>query len=232
MQQTDYELISAYLDDELDPQGRAKVEEKLMNDNEFAQVFATFDQQNAHIKQTFAAIDDKPVPDALQALLTPEEPSAEVQSNVVRPQVSAWKRWMPLAASVAIAAVISPIIFQQQGDGKMTLAQALETVQSGEILPLDGDEKLYFSMSFENNQGDWCREYFLASGTAEKHIVACQEASSWRTMIEVDAPFPDPNVYSPASGGSEAVDAWLDDNMASDSLSKEQEAARLKRLNP
>lgn len=75
------ELISAYLDNELNDIERAQFEKRLAEDEVLAREFETFQQNDIAIKQEYSAIDDKPVPDSIMALLGQSHTEGQSSNN-------------------------------------------------------------------------------------------------------------------------------------------------------
>ena len=82
-------------------------------------------------------------------------------------------------------------------------------------------------MSFNNNDGVFCREYILNKSSIRVQGVACKLDNEWEIKISDSIGNVDNKSYIPASGvKSEKIEQWLDNNMADMSFStnKEKEA--------
>lgn len=253
------ELISAYLDNELNDIERAQFEKRLSEDDALAQEFAAFQQNDLALKQHYSAIDDKPVPDSIMALLgqasntegqdsnrqasntETQSKADETDNNVVafKPRTekpapsnsgvqSGNKKWFSIAASVAVVALCIPIFLSTNQPNYPSLATVLNTQASGEHIQLADDEQIHLTMSFTNNNGDFCREYLLSKSSSHAHTVACRESGAWKTQVSGTLKNHHAEHYQPASGEMSAeVEIWLDTHMASDPLSQKQEQKQL-----
>lgn len=229
MNESDDQLISAYLDGELSDIDRKIVEDRLIADDEFASRFSQFSGNDEAISQLYSEIDKTPVPESILAMLAPaEEVAPEVENKVV--QIASWRKasWLPIAASFVLVALVIPIYFSVTQDASLTLVSALENELSGQKLVLDSGKEMQLSMSFDDNQGNLCREYFLSEEANAQHVIACKIDGLWEPQITDSIALTSGQVFQPASGTlSGAVEGWLDLNMASDPLTVQQEQARL-----
>lgn len=224
MHQDDIALISAYLDNELDVQQRRLVEQRLVDDNDFATLFQQLDFNDQQLKTHYAAIDNKPLPAGLQALLQPEAEHTHHSHNSSNKSVL---RWLPMAASVAAVALLVPVYLSMQ-QPQITLASVLDNGLSGETTRLDDQSSITLVMSFKDQKAQWCREYLHQHDNAVTQTIACKGSGGWYNEISVTGAVADDSVFIPASGQNNAIEAWLDANMASDVLSLAEERRELK----
>jgi hypothetical protein len=232
--QADLDLISAYLDNELDDNKRAEVEQRITHDQKFAECLVARKNQDDKLLFAYSEIDNKPVPDALLALLNIEDHKLEEKKQAAPIQTSAndsfFSRhpWMSLAASFAVVALSTPLYFSAQKTNTLNLAQALNDISSGNTVTLNDESSLYLSMSFENNQAQFCREYFKTQETQSTQVIACRGEQGWQQIITAEVVMISNHNYQPASGNSSvAVEHWLDVNMSSDPLTVKQELTKL-----
>lgn len=246
MTMSDNELISTYLDGEMNDIERMKFEKRLQQDDALANRFAEFQQNDLALKEQFSEIDEKPIPDTILSMLEPQQAHTEVtpisdasmpkdnanqtqNGNVV--QLSNWraKKWLPMAASFLVIALAVPLYMQTNDGSDSELAFVLNQAVSGTTSNLSENRHIHLSMSFSDTKGRFCREYILSDQQLTTHNVACQVRGNWQTQISEKIILPSHQQYQPASGElSPKVEAWLDQNMASDPLSMQQETQRLK----
>src|SRR5262249_42812105 len=96
------------------------------------------------------------------------------------------------------------------------LKKALETVPSGQGIVATGSDgnpfRLGLKMTFQNQSGDYCRQYQIAPVTAERYTgIACRTGDDWAVRIQALVP---PSATAadqtiPASGGNVAMDAAI-----------------------
>lgn len=245
---TDSELISAYLDGELSDIERSQFEQRLQQDDALAQQLVEFEQCDVALKQHYSAIDDKPVPDGILSMLESDETlpgetaqnvtpissaskarhsEASEDNNVVK--LSQWRtQWLPVAASFLMIALAIPLVMQSDDHSPSRLTWVLNEATSGTVSQLADNQHIHINMSFDDGQGRLCREYLLVEPSNTTHNIACYADGHWQTQVSGAVVTAKGQQYQPASGElSATVEAWLDNNMASDALSLEQEKKRL-----
>lgn len=239
------QLISAYLDKEMNDIERASFEKRLQSDDELAQQLIEFKDNDEAIKQHYAAIDDKPVPDEIMALLkqsdskpaietAPKEAKNKEQDNIVqlkpRKQNQPFKplKWGSIAASFFVAALCIPMFMNTSQDAYPDLASVLNSEPSGQSLALSKQQHVYLSMSFTDNSGRLCREYQLLDKNSAIQTIACYQEGLWQSQVSGNIHMPDHKNYQPASGEmASEVETWLDNNMASDPFGLDEEKSQL-----
>ncbi len=229
MNMPDEQCISAYLDGELNDIERAKFEKRLQEDDTLAIRFAQFNDNDTAIRQHYSAIDDTPVPDSIMSLLEePEEIQSSSDNNVV--EIKSWHRvkWMPIAASFLVVALAVPIYNNMVQEALPTLTSVLDTHTSGQTLEIGNDQQIYLTMSFTDDQGNFCREYFVSNPQSANHLVSCKLDNRWQDQISDSVVMGSDQVFQLASGQlSDKVEQWLDSHMASDAMDTQQETSFL-----
>lgn len=230
MKMSDEELISAYLDNELNDIDRADFEKRLQEEDAFAERFATFNENDIALKQHYTAIDDTPVPDSIMSLLEgSEHQEAPLRDNVT--EIKHWQRakWLPIAASFLLVALSIPLYLSMTNDNYPSIASVLGEQASGQSFNLNEEQQIRLTMSFTNGQGNLCREYLLSQQNSAIQSVSCNIDGDWQTQISGEIELADIQSYQPATGKlAENVESWLDANMASDPLSIAEEKQRLR----
>lgn len=224
MNNSDFELISAYLDNELDADTRSQVEKRLADDDAFAAIFVELDKQDNALKSHFSEIDNKPVPDDILRLLKIDSGLTTRSAQAANDPKWYKKTWFSIAASTLFVAILLPFLVQNDDTQiDSNISALLNSKVSGEIVSIDQSVDLYLSMSFTNHQGNWCREYYLISKTVVQTI-ACKSRGVWATEVQGDASLPTGAVFMPAGTTSAPeIETWLDHNMQSDPMSPSQE---------
>ena len=91
-----------------------------------------------------------------------------------------------MAASVALAIGIAMNHWLTPGPSADTnwreLAQALDTLPSGETLQLSTGGELTTKVSFTNSEGQWCRQYQASNQTDMTQGIACRNHRSWQSV--------------------------------------------------
>ncbi|QIB64585.1 anti-sigma factor family protein [Kineobactrum salinum] len=192
MSNQDFELLSAYLDGELDAAAVRALEQRLPREPLLASKLLQLRELQASLQLAFGdSADGARVPVRIRELLQP-------QPERILPLPHRHKRWSTgLRSSVAIAAslilalglVLAPQWQQQRHPAADTLlSAALETTPSraaGWDQLADG-RQLRGLLSFPSRDGSWCREYLLASDARTVHGVACRDGGHWEPRVTVE----------------------------------------------
>ena len=189
------------------------------------------DRLSAH----FAPIAEQPVPEHLAAMLrgTPtaandqvEKPegSAEVMNFTdakrkveAKPKVPRWG-WI---AGPALAATLALAVFIPGGGGDISrddpqLAAALD---SQLVASQSADAENIILLSFENEDGEFCRAY----SQPDQSGIACKERGGWSSRALAEAQRADSTEFRQA--GAEEILATAQEMAAGDALSAEEEEA-------
>lgn len=243
------ELLSAWLDDELAPAERARVDAALAAQPALAARLQQLRLANELTRRHAGAIDQLPLRPALQALLAqaPEasaaaasaEPSANGSGATILPlRARITRQWqqlnqntLALAASLVLAVGLSVGVMQRNTDnaqdGFALHAALLEQVASGDTLQI-GATSLSPRFSFRATDGNWCRVYHVDEASQSLDNIACREGDAWTLQVSVPAPQQDAGVYVPATSDAAGLDAELDRLMQGAPLALDTEARLLR----
>ncbi len=217
------EILSAFLDAELDPEAMDAVRDALVEDEAIADRLAELAEVDARVVEAYSTIDERPVPAAITALLQGKREEQKVVS------LSAWKRLRQgvakpqglLAAAASLVVMSGALLVGLQGSSEQSaLVAALESSPSGVEQPLGDEQRFLGRLTFRNSDQDYCRQYALINADEQREYIACRQAGEWQTVAESDASAV--TEYQPASGGS-ALDAVLDGMIDGDLIGPEQE---------
>lgn len=231
MQITD-EILMAFADDELEAGQSREVEAALARDPRLQARLRVFTETRRVLRDAAAAphppADDAALIARIRAAGTapavtsfPHAPSVPAPANLNRRPLGA------IAAAIA-AAAIGLGLWQWGGPAPgLSEAQlaALDRLPSGESRALPDGGSVVMIASFLMEGDAFCREYETRSGETATLMIACREGDGWSqrfamTMTEAEG-------YVPASGGIEALDAFLAESGAGAPLAPEAEAALL-----
>lgn len=190
------DLISAYLDDELDAERRAIVEQHLRTDRGAAARLERMRGADSVLREAFPAFDQ-----ARDELLA---------SMILAPTAQpAPRRWGTQIAALAAAALVGVLIGQAvRVDNTETpyaisaqQAALLNTLPSGQSASADGGE-FEATLSLVSDAGAVCRQFRIGADNARTDVLACRgaETGSWRMVAA--APAPADNAYIPAGANS------------------------------
>lgn len=237
MNEQDYELISAYIDNELSDSEREQVNARLLQDKEFESIFLEFKNNDLQLLEHYSKIDEKPVPNEILNLLkdssqisqkSESDKPEELVANNVTQNFSKQRAWYQAGLSLAASALFVALVsyYYDYSDGALfdsQLATILDSNISGKSIEINTSERVYLSMSFLNKDGYWCREFFIIATTTTQNI-SCRFEQEWQNEISIPAEFNEGNSYMPASSNDNyKIETWLDNNMGSDPLSNKQE---------
>lgn len=223
MNDQDYELLSQYMDGELDVFTTRKLEQRLSVEPQLAATLQRLTAIDSSIKQTF---NDAAKPSVQVSELVQNSATKVVQF----PQRKARATWQFAAAATLVAAAGLLLMpdSQQPDSYDALLSSALESTPSmasgWKTLP-DG-RQLRPVLSFQDSSNQWCREFLLAENTDNTHGVACRTEAIWTTHVLVATTAPvSESQYRPAGAGdSEAIAQYMEQSGADVPLSAASEA--------
>ncbi|HSD68010.1 MAG TPA: hypothetical protein VLB07_00595, partial [Woeseiaceae bacterium] len=196
---TDDERLSAWLDGEL-PRGEAmRLEERLAAEPPLARRLERMREAGRKAQQAFHAIDETPLPQSVLDLLK-DDGADRLQdtegAKIVRLQPRAPRFFqvpVAIAASVAlVAGFLVHDLLTPQGSGESVLPmsgmvagdsglyQLLEKTSAGETVRLPDDGNGEVVLTFQGEDGDWCRQFRLGSATADLYGLACRQPGGWQ----------------------------------------------------
>ncbi len=221
MSDQDYELLSQYLDGELDSLSRHRLEQRLAEEPALQSLLERLQAQDEALRAAHQDTDG--VPARIRALLG---------GNVVafpkqRGQRPAWQ-YAVAASLVAAAGLLLTPSWDRTPSNAVNLANVLEeapSMASGWIAMDDGSQ-VRPVLSFRDTDGNWCREYLLSTGSEAARGVACRQDSEWNTAILVTADIPgSAGDFRPAGAGdADAIADYMADKAAGIALSATEEA--------
>lgn len=220
---TDDQLLSAYIDNELAPEQADAITERLATEPQLMQRLEAMRGNDDAVREAFRQVDETPMPASVIAAVERSRQESSTD-NVIQMPFRGVRRFfeMPvaIAASVAlVAGFIGASLFRPVGpspDAGYVLAagdvpadsalfELLESTPGGVNIDLAGDSAKVL-LTFEDVNGDWCRQLRVAGADRSVHGIACRRASSWQleTVSLGDAGTPDGQF---ATAGAETPDA-------------------------
>jgi len=237
MSAIDDQILSAYLDGELDRETSAKVEAALRSDQAMARRLGQLKALEVNLGSAYAAAMQEPAPNRLSAMVAADKGAAfsgfrlPRLADLLRPIVVA-----PAFASLAVgvlagtmttagAATTSVLVAEKTGELRLAgnTQKAVDVARSG-VVQTVGDARVLVRLSFKDGSGRSCRHVSLAADD----VVVCRRSDAWI----VDSLAPGPGVsgegYQTAASAAPAeISAAMRRLQVAAALGAEEEAAMI-----
>ena len=215
------DLISAYLDGELDAERRAMVEHQLRTDKGAAARLERMRASDHALRKAFPAVEAKD--DFLATMiLTTSQPSRSHD-------------WAKRAAALAAAVIVGLALgqFVRIGDNSITPyaisleeARLLDSQPSGRVTTTS-DGAFEVVLSLQSEAGDTCRQFRLTRDMQSTDVLACRRGEeAWHMVAAASAASAEG--YVPA-GGNSPLDAAIEALGPVEALDASAEAELLER---
>jgi hypothetical protein len=236
------EQLSAFLDAELPESEMEMIRQQISEDENLANRLAELAMVDEQIAHHYSAIDARPLPDAITQLLAaaPTETKTPVSAQVIAFPV--WKKIQHgLQQHAAIAACtllvlgygfvqLLPDTQNSQRDNWSAIAAALDTTPSGTEQTLAQGQHLKPRLTFVNQEGNYCRQFFIADAQGSAESIACRINGEWQADVTVATHAVQDNVeYQTATNSAAVLDERLDNIMQGDALDAQAEAMIIQR---
>lgn len=227
---TDDIALSAYIDGELPREDARALKERLLKEPALARRLEALRGADNDALRMYAAIDKRPMPQAVLDLLG-QEPTPAKDSNVIafpkRGIQQFFQMPVAIAASVALLAgflvgdvfresnLASPEmtgLYAGQVDTNSNLHQILENGTSAQAGSLSDGVNAELLLTFQDLDGDYCRQLRVDGSGAPLQGIACRRGGSWQVeaVSIAGARAPDGS-YQQASGETPAaIDSAID----------------------
>jgi hypothetical protein len=227
---TDDEKFFAWLDGELPPAEAAEMEAKVAADPALAQLAGQHRNLGARLKGVFDPIAAAPIPDQLQAALSP---SAKVIDFAVAKRARSMRplpQWAAMAATLAIG-VFAGTMVPRRGSapvevqaGKLYAAASLNRALDTELASSPaGDVRI--GLTFRDQAGQICRSFTQTSSSG----VACRSDGKWQLKGLFSAPEGQRSDYRMAAGMDPNLAALVDSTMSGEPFGAAEEKAAKER---
>lgn len=242
----DIELLSAYMDNELDSQQRQQVEARLAEEPEFAALLTQLQNHQRDLQASLWQIDDAPLSPELEHSLF-GDPDADADANhdqAAKPGARIYafpgsrrrSRLHPAALSglaaallVGVAVMFVPVsdtdtveqlVYQLEQDP--AFSRALDSMVAGETVSLDAGE-LTEVLAFRTKVTRQVCKHLKLKNDKFADVIFCQKDRSWTNAV---ADLRDHNAtgYQPADGSiSPVIDEFIESRIEGPVLTVEQE---------
>lgn len=229
------EKLSAFLDAELPATEMEALREALARDAALADRLAALAAADAMVMRAYGRIDDEPLPESVQALLTAadarEERATHSRRHRTRSLTMTWPR-AAVAAGIALAVGLGLGLGQDRGrptPAWTEVAAVLEQQASGQPYSLSGDARIKPRLTYLNQQGDYCRQFVLTRNATSEEAIACRRDGSWEPVLTIHREKGQKaGPYRTASGGS-PLDAFVDRTLSEGPLDRAGERNMIER---
>lgn len=205
--ESDLEVLSAFLDEELSQAEMQKVRERLVSDPEFRAAYDALKTSDEALLGFAAQIDTTPLPADTSRLIAADEPPAQ-------------RAYGFFASAAAVVLLLGGyFVMQEQPAGYAWL----DSLESGKVVDTPEGAAQVIA-SFRHADGRYCRE----AETAGRRGIFCRTAGNWQLMVETQTNHAPSGTYAPAgNNGVNNVDAYVSENMAGMVLTAEQERSAI-----
>ena len=236
------EQLSAFLDAELPESEMEMIRQQISEDENLANRLAELAMVDEQIAHHYSAIDARPLPDAITQLLAsaPTETKAPVSAQIIAFPV--WKKIQRgLQQHAAIAACtllvlgygfiqLLPSAQNSPLDNWSAITAALDTTASGSEQTLAQGQRIKPRLTFVNQAGNYCRQFFIGDANSGAESIACRVNGEWQadTIVAIEA-VQNTAEYQTATNSAAVLDERLDKIMQGDVLDAQQEADLIQR---
>lgn len=225
------EMLSAFLDNELDAAETEVVRAQLEHDEKLAERLAALAMADLQVRERVDALNSQAIPARVYKLL--EE--TDEPTNVV--SLSRWKmlkntvqEHVAVAASVALMigfGLGSWTLAPTTGTADTAIAVALETQPSGKPYELANNATFTGQLTFVDNQGDYCRQYELTQQQTTTTAIQCRRNGAWQQVASLEVATQSQSGGYQTATDKHMLDPVLDQMMQSAPLTPAQEQETL-----
>lgn len=247
------EQISAFLDAELPQDEMEYVRNLIATDGNIAARVESFAIVDVKLKSVYSQIDSRPLPDAIEKLLSSPEPivSGSHQQTthnktenekptakiLMFPKVRQWA-----AQNIKPTAVAACFIFVL-GYGMVSMKEGVESNNNSSIAahtqvlldavpsgnPVRNETgELIVNLSFKNKSDQYCRQYTQQSTLDSTDNIACKVSGEWELVASLPRLNAQGDEYATASN-SQAVDSVIDSIISGPIVSPQDEIIFIQR---
>ena len=206
MKQDDYDLLSQFIDGELDTAQATEVRHRLLAEPELNGLYQQLKALNDSVKSAMPDFHNEPVSDELAQLLN--------LNNQAKSSDTSWRHLLPLAASVAVVFVMGYLFISQPFDsnGMAIKGSMLSKVADDENWLSENGTEVVVVQSYQNNEQNLCREYYAKEDSKVEHGVSCYQQGQWQKQVFAIKDSDSEQYYVTASSDYNDVEQFIADN--------------------
>lgn len=190
------EMITAYVDGEIDPEARIAVERAIATDPDVARRVAQQRSLRDALRAAYDPVLEETVPDRL--LAAARSAPAPAPSNVVplrgsrSPPARRWsaREWTAMAASLIVGALVSALALRSYEaaplathGGRLVARGALASALSNQLASRQSPgAPVAIGITFLSKSGGYCRTFALRAPSALAGL-ACRERGAWQIEV-------------------------------------------------
>lgn len=230
--QIDDQTLMALADGELDAATAATVSATVKADPALQARLRMFSETRRRLRADAPAVQPSDKDADLIAMIRAAQTASNTTAKSLPPaaaQPANMNRRPLMAIAAALALAVVGLGWWQNGGPSETglgagQLAALDSLPSGQTQRLDDGRDLTMIASYQNGDGEFCREY-ETFGDAAQIVVACRGSDGWAERFAVSIQ-EDPG-YVPAAGEIAELDQFLNQSGMGQPLSPEAEATAL-----
>jgi len=247
MNEQDFLLLSAYIDGELDKDQTEILEQRQEDEPTLKLMLDQLRSNDQLLRVAAHSIDEEPMPENLQVLLSNNNESSKQDSLLKLPNARAATRSLKWFAAIAasITLVLGIVIGQFQHEDHFEQLVAAGTFQPTEILVeiLDevgsgsssklGELHVAQNLSFLREDEVFCRHYAIQDEQAALDAIACFIDGKWHNTVLAPGRLMPSNrdTYQPASATTDTVISnYIQERIQGVPLTQSEEVRYLKSL--
>ncbi|WP_085811413.1 anti-sigma factor [Sphingomonas sp. TZW2008] len=227
------EMLSAYVDGELDPIAAKRVERAVIADPDLAEELARQRQLRERLHLAFDPIAKTPPPDPLVAMLRASAKVSDIADAHEQRHRRAIPRWLPAGSAVAAALVLGLLIGRELSpdEGPFAVRDGLLVARGDTGKALDTQlasipaaaDPVRILVTFRRTDGVYCRAF----ETGRQAAIACRGEGEWRVQSLRAAETGAITDYRQAGSGGAALMAEAQEMMTGDPLDAAGERAAI-----
>lgn len=225
-------MLSAFLDAELEEAEMEQVRQALAEDLTVADRLAALANVDMVVRQAAEKATEAPMPAAVLALLD-THPTAPTEKSADVVELSTWQRLrkqvsVPVSLAAGIALMVGLSVFntaQHSPDATWeNVAQVMDTNLTGETYQSDSGAQITPQLSFQNGDGEFCRQVEAQSEAELNQWIGCKNnRGDWVQVAHITLPATSSQGEYRTASATKALDDVLDTLMASSPMNRSQE---------
>ena len=223
---SDDDKFFGWLDGQLGPTEAAEMEAKVASDPALARLAEQHRALGGQLKSAFDPIAAAPVPERLQAALTPRDNVVDLALARRARAFPSLPPWAAMAATLAIGLFAGTQIPRGGGaevelqGGKIYAASAVNRALDSQLASApSGDVRI--GLTFRGHAGEICRTFTERAASG----LACRNGDRWQVKGLFAAPEGQETDYRMAAGMDPNLASLVDSTMAGEALDAAQERA-------